>query len=501
MKITDLIKGLDIEATGDGESEISGIIYDSRNAFKNCLFAALHGSKEEGKKYINDAVSKGAAAVLTDDKTNAENNPLLGNTTWLFCNNVSETMGKVSSRFFKDPSASMKIFAVTGTNGKTTITYLLENIFRDMHIKLGVIGTISYRYGSIDIPALNTTPQSADIHKMLRKMKDLGADGAAMEVSSHGLVQNRISGCNIDAAIFTNLTRDHLDYHKTMEEYKKAKFLLFEKYLKESGKKNKFSIINSDDRYGNELIKIVEGDIITYGIDSDADIRATDISMSRDRTEFSIVTAGKKIRIKTKLVGKYNIYNIIAAVGCAVSQNADISKIVESIEKFRPAPGRFETINAGQPFMAVVDYAHTPDALENVLSALKSISHEKIITVFGCGGDRDRLKRPLMGEISCRLSDYTVITSDNPRSENPERIILDVEVGFQRMKCSNYEVVIDRAPAIEKAIDLCGKNDILLVAGKGHEDYLIIGDKKIHFSDREVITDLLARKYRQNGKN
>ena len=497
MKIKDLVKGLKVAIDGNPETEISGIVYDSRDAYAGCLFAALHGTREEGKKYIGDAAAKGAAAVLTDD-SGVKAGDLGRAITLLACDDVSETLGEVSSKFFGSPSASMKIFAVTGTNGKTTITYLLEEIFKGQSVNLGVIGTISYRYGPVNIPAPNTTPQSSDLHRILRQMKDLGADGAAMEVSSHGLVQGRISGCDIDAAIFTNLTREHLDYHKTMEEYKNAKSLLFEKYLAKSAKKDKFSVINLDDPCGKELVNTAAGGIITYGINSDARIKASGISAGRDGTDFTMEIEGRKMRVRTKLVGTYNIYNILAAAGCAFSQNADMTKVAESIEKFRPAPGRFETINAGQPFTAIVDYAHTPDALENILSAVRAIEHGKIITVFGCGGDRDRSKRPLMGEISCRLSDYTVITSDNPRSENPERIALDVEVGFQRIKCQNYEVIIDRAKAIEKAIGMCGTNDILVVAGKGHEDYQIIGEKKIHFSDRETLTALLAEKY---GKN
>ncbi len=498
MKIKDIISGLNISVDGNPEAEISGIVYDSRNASAGCLFAALHGWKEEGKKYIGDAVEKGAAAVLTDDIT-AKASDFGRAVTLLKCESVSEYLGEVSSRFFGNPSSDMKIFAVTGTNGKTTITYLLEEIFKNQNVNLGVIGTISYRYGPVNIPAPNTTPQSSDLQRILRQMKDLGADGAAIEVSSHGLVQGRAAGCNIDTAIFTNLTRDHLDYHQTMEKYKSAKALLFEKYLPKSGKKNKFSVINIDDPCGKELARTAAGEIITYGINSEARVKASGISASKDGSEFTLEIDGKNTRVKTKLVGIYNVYNILAAAGCAYSQNADMAKVAKSIGKFQPAPGRFETISAGQPFTAIVDYAHTPDALENILAAVKALEHGKIITVFGCGGDRDRSKRPLMGEISCRLSNFTVITSDNPRSENPERIALDVEVGFQRMKCQNYEVIIDRAKAIEKAINMCEKNDILVVAGKGHEDYQIIGDKKIHFSDREVITALLAGKYEKNG--
>ncbi len=306
-------------------------------------------------------------------------------------------------------------------------------------------------------------------------------------------------------AIFTNFTRDHLDYHKTMDEYKKAKFLLFEKFLNESEKEKKCSVINVDDSAGRELTKIAKGTVITYGIKSDADIKATDIEMLKNKTIFNVEISGKKIKIETKLIGRHNIYNILAAIGCAYSQNLDLEKVADGIKKFETVPGRFETVNAGQPFSVIIDYAHTPDALGNLIHAAKTIplkQGKKIITVFGCGGDRDRSKRPLMGEIAGRMSDYTIITSDNPRSEKPELIALDVEVGLQRVKCKNYEIVLDRTAAVKKAVELCSPDDILLIAGKGHENYQIIENEKIPYNDKEVVIKILTEKYsRKNGKN
>ncbi|MFA5780189.1 MAG: UDP-N-acetylmuramoyl-L-alanyl-D-glutamate--2,6-diaminopimelate ligase [Elusimicrobiota bacterium] len=503
MKISELVNNLNIELHGAVDKEISGVTYDSRKVSKNYLFVALHGTKEDGKNYIKDAILRGAAAVLTDDKTIKYDN-----TVFLTTNDISDMFGKISSRFYDEPSKKMKVFAVTGTNGKTTITYILEKIFETAGIKLGVVGTIFYRFGTLSISAPNTTPQSSDLHELLSKMKSSGAGGVVMEVSSHGLIQNRISGLEIDVAIFTNLTRDHLDYHKTMDEYKKAKFLLFEKFLNESEKEKKYSVINVDDSAGRELTKIAAGKVITYGIKSDADIKATDIEMLKNKTMFNINIEGKKIKIETKLIGRHNIYNILAAIGCAYSQNMDLEKVADGIKKFETVPGRFETVNAGQPFSVIIDYAHTPDALGNLIQAARyatapvEAGDKKIITVFGCGGDRDRSKRPLMGEISGRMSDYTIITSDNPRSEKPELIALDVEVGLQRVKCKNYEIVLDRTDAIKKAVELCSPDDILLIAGKGHENYQIIENEKIPYNDKEVVIKILTEKYsRKNGKN
>lgn len=491
VKISEIVKGLDnIEVYGNREKEILGISYDSRNVSKECIFAALHGASDEGGKYIKDAVSRGAAAVLTDDKKAVSDDAV-----YLISGDVSDSLGRIASRFYNEPSKHMKIFAVTGTNGKTTITYLLEEIFKNAGIKSGIIGTIFYRFADIKVTAPTTTPQSSDLHELLSKMKQSGADAVAIEVSSHGLVQNRISGCDIDAAIFTNLTRDHLDYHKTMEEYKKSKFLLFEKFLAASSKKKKFSIINTDDSKGRELSKIVPGTVITYGIKSAAQIKASDIVMLKTGTVFFIKIDDRKIKIETDLLGRHNIYNILAAFACAYSQGISFEVISAALKKFNPVPGRFEAVTAGQPFTVIVDYAHTPDALGNLIYAARTIKHKKIITVFGCGGDRDRTKRPLMGELSGRLSDYTIITSDNPRTEVPERIILDVEIGLQRTKCGNYEVIVDRAEAIAKAISICNSDDILLIAGKGHEDYQIIGDKRIHFNDKETASKILSEKY------
>ncbi|MFH0948709.1 MAG: UDP-N-acetylmuramoyl-L-alanyl-D-glutamate--2,6-diaminopimelate ligase [Elusimicrobiota bacterium] len=518
MKISELVNNLDIELVGDGNKEIAGITYNSKKVSKNYLFVALHGSKEEGKNYIKDAISRGAVAILTDDKTIKYDNAVFIRT-----DNVSDMFGKVSSRFYGCPSQKMKVFTVTGTNGKTTVTYILEKIFENAGIKLGVVGTIFYRFGELKISAPNTTPQSSDLHELFSKMKELGADGVVMEVSSHGLVQNRISGCDIDVAIFTNLTQDHLDYHKTMDEYKKAKFLLFEKFLTESEKEKKYSVINIDDSAGRELIKIAKGTVITYGMKSDATIKATDIEMLRDKTVFNVIIDGKKIypirdeqlpasnrvKIETKLIGRHNIYNILACIGCAYSQDMDLEKIADGIRKFETVPGRFETVNVGQPFSVIIDYAHTPDALGNLIQAARYVTiptaaggvGKKIITVFGCGGDRDRSKRSLMGEISGRMSDYTIITSDNPRSEKPELIALDVEVGLQRIKCENYEVVLDRTAAVKKAVELCSPDDILLIAGKGHENYQIIENEKIPYNDKEVAIKILTEKYGKDKNN
>ncbi|MDO8734195.1 MAG: UDP-N-acetylmuramoyl-L-alanyl-D-glutamate--2,6-diaminopimelate ligase, partial [Elusimicrobiota bacterium] len=439
MKISELVNNLSIELQGAGDKEISGVTYDSRKVSKNYLFVALHGTKENGKTYIKDAISRGAAAVLTDDKTIKYDN-----TVFLTTNDISDMFGKISSRFYDEPSKKMKVFAVTGTNGKTTITYIIEKIFENAGIKLGVVGTIFYRFGALKISAPNTTPQSSDLHELLSKMKSAGAGGVVMEVSSHGLIQNRISGLEIDVAIFTNLTRDHLDYHKTMDEYKKAKFLLFEKFLRESEKEKKYSVINVDDSAGRELTKIAKGTVITYGIKSDADIKATDIEMLKNKTVFNVIIEGKKIKIETKLIGRHNIYNILAAIGCAYVQNIDLEKVADGIKKFETVPGRFETVNVGQPFSVIIDYAHTPDALGNLIqsaryattpveankknlrnsylqaivnganshnngspriySGVSEAKNKKIITVFGCGGDRDRSKRPLMGEIVGRMS-------------------------------------------------------------------------------------------------
>jgi len=482
---------------------VSGIKYNSKEVTNGDIFVCLSGKHTDGNLFINEAVSKGAVAIVTQKEPQEKVScPVI------IVSDVNSALAKISSNFYEHPSKKVLLIGVTGTNGKTTVCYLLESIFTTAGYKTGVIGTINYRYNAKIIQATHTTPFSSDLQKILYEMVKEKVEVVIMEVSSHSLVQKRVEGCEYDIAIFTNLSSEHLDYHKTMENYFEAKSLLF-KNLKDTKKEvffnsnlgEKTCVINYNDEYGKKLISLCSvKNIFLYSINNKNKINkyplfsAVDIKYTPSSTEFEIVNGSNKTKIFSHLIGKFNVENILAAFVAAYSQKLKIETIKEGIEKVRCIPGRLEKVDIPANFSVIIDYAHTPDALEKVIIILKSIPHKKLIVVFGCGGDRDRSKRPTMGAIATTLADYVIVTSDNPRTEDPNKILLDIELGIKKVGNTNYEIISDRKEAIYKALSIASDNDIVLLAGKGHENYQIIGTQKIHFDEREIVCEFFNKK-------
>lgn len=492
MKLSDFLKPISVlQKTNWGRSEnaeVKGIAYHSKKVEPGTLFVALAGVKTDGKKYITEAIQRGAMAIVLEGSFAPD-----VSIPQILVPNAREALAQMSAFLFSNPSQNLKLFGVTGTNGKTTLTYLLESFFSSTPDCAGVIGTINTRYGQKIIPASHTTPESRDLQEILASMVKEKVTHVAIEVSSHALDQNRVTGLDFDAALFTNLTQDHLDYHASLEEYFKAKEKLFTLYLHQSSKKEKIAVINCDTDYGKRLWKDCENLSFTkwsYGFDKTHDIFPKKFSLSALGIEASLQTPKGELLIKSPLLGKFNLENIMAAVGVGLFFGLSREKIEKTFQNFSKVPGRLERVedNAGRHIF--VDYAHTPDALKNVLQTLGELKKKKIITVFGCGGDRDPTKRAPMGEIAASLSDISIVTSDNPRTEDPKKIIDQVLTGITKTKKTHF-VEPDRKKAIEMAIRLSEKDDIVLVAGKGHEDYQIIGETKFHFSDQEIIKSSL----------
>ncbi len=490
MKLKDLLKDLEVkEIRGDLGVDINGIAYDSKAVKTGYLFIAIRGTMTDGHHFIDDAVKKGAACVISE-----EDQPI--SAPHIVVQDSRYALAIVSKNFFGSPAQKINTIGVTGTNGKTTITYLLESIFISAGVKPGVIGTINYRFAGQTQKAPITTPQSLDLQAILATMREQGVSHAVIEASSHGIDQHRLTGIDFDGCIFTNISQDHLDYHKTMEDYASAKSRLFHQLLPFSQKENRFVVINIDDPVGQ---KIIEGlnqhretiKIWAYGVDNQKDTQIHPIHMHLDLEgiKMEVRTPGKRINIESKLIGKHNAYNILASVGTSVALDVPIEKIKEGVEKVKVVPGRMERVENDLDLIIFVDYAHTADALEKVLNSIKPFSAGRVITVFGCGGDRDQEKRPLMARAAWKNSDLVIVTSDNPRTENPDSIISDIEKGFPQD--ADYIVITDRREAIARAVGEVMPGDLLIIAGKGHEDYQIIGTKRVHFDDREVIREAL----------
>ncbi len=471
---------------GGLERQIKDITYDSREVRKDSLFVAIPGFKTDGRKYIADAIKRGASVIVTEGAVEAPENSV----TVVSVPDARNALALLSAQFYGYPSRRLRMIGITGTNGKTTTSYLIKSIIERAGKRCGLFGTISYMIGDETMPAPHTTPESSDLQKYLYKIIETGAEYAVMEVSSHALELGRVADCEFDIAVFTNLTQDHLDFHKTMEGYFNAKLKLFTSLSNERGKMvKKVGIINIDDPYSKRILDAMKVKAVTYGFSRDADIRPDDIRMGINGIAFKAVTAKGIFPVESKLTGKYNINNILSTIGVGQALGFDNSIIADGIRALESVSGRFEKIDEGQDFAVVVDYAHTEDALKRLLEAVKEFSKGRIITVFGCGGDRDKGKRPKMGEAAGKLSDIVIITSDNPRSEDPMEIIKAIEEGIKGIKNGrprDYLIIPDRREAIYKAIGLANKDDIVVLAGKGHEDYQIIGDKKIHFDDREM---------------
>lgn len=499
MDLTKLLEGVEVrKIIGETQKEIEGIAYHSRQVGRNFLFAALRGMEVDGHGFIDEAVQRGAEAVLLEE------GPGVSGKTMIFVPNSRQALARVASNFYSDPSAQLRLVGITGTNGKTTTTFLLESILKKAGFSVGVIGTINYRYGRKVVPALNTTPESLDLQRILWEMTEEGVSHVVMEVSSHGLDLDRVLGCQFDGAVFTNFTSDHLDYHQTLERYFESKRKLFSEFLMQSRKESRFAVTNADDPKGEEIVRGVDRAILRYGLKGSCDIFATDVGLSFEGISCQVRTPKGTFPLRSPLTGRFNLYNILAAVATGFGLGLSLDILKEGVEDVSGVSGRFEKVANRKGIHVIVDYAHTRDALERVLLSLQDTrvssppNSGKIITVFGCGGDRDRTKRPLMGEVAGKYSDLVVLTSDNPRTEDPLTIIEEVEKGLQRLSLEEwhhkgreawkskkgYLKIPDRREAIRIAIELAQAGDIVLIAGKGHEDYQIVGKKKIPFDDR-----------------
>lgn len=477
---------------GNIDIEISGIKVDSRKVVNGDLFICIKGFTVDGHRYAEQAIKQGAAALLCEREMPFD-------IPQIIVRDSRFAMAFLADLFYKQPSHQLKIIGVTGTNGKTTTTYLIEKILADQGYLSGLIGTIKLKIGNETFEVKNTTPESIDLQENFRKMLDVSSQYAIMEVSSHALDMGRVRGVNYHIAVFTNLTQDHLDYHGTMEKYREAKGLLFSQLgnkYEEEIEKNKYAVLNADDEASRYFKKITSAQVISYGIDHEADVKAENIQISSNGTSFTLNSFKGNIDIHLKMVGKFSVYNALAAISAALAEGIPLEDIKNSLEEVTGVDGRFEAVSEGQDFTVLVDYAHTPDSLENVLKTIKEFAKGEIYCVFGAGGDRDKTKRPLMGNIAIRYSDMAIVTSDNPRSEDPEQIIADIltGVGTEVENGQKYVIITDRKQAIEYAIDRAKPGDVILIAGKGHETYQILKDQVIHFDDRETARSALRRR-------
>lgn len=469
-----------------GDVEINGITYDSRKVEPGTLFVAFKGGTFDGHDFIPDAVARGASAVVVEKEVETS-------IPTVIVPDSRAALSLLAANFFGYPSRKMTLVGVTGTNGKTTTTHLVQSIYQAAGKKSGLIGTLGARINNQVIETEHTTPESSDLQRVLVKMVDEGVEVVTMEVSSHGLVQGRTDYCEFDCGIFTNLTQDHLDFHGSIDEYRKAKLMLFSDYPAKSDKKF-CAAVNADDSSAQLVIEAVKGTVITYGINSDADVKGSDIEVSPSSVSFVISYGGSSERVTVPMGGYFNVYNSLGAAAACLGLGIDLQAVIAGLSNAPKVAGRFESVDCGQDFGVLVDYAHTPDGLENVLRTARKITDGQLIVVFGCGGNRDRGKRPIMGEIAAKLADIVVITSDNPRKEDPTAIIRDILSGISLDVTP--KVFIDRREAIEYAIKTARKGDLVVIAGKGHEDYQIFADKTIHFDDREVAREILANSKR-----
>jgi len=470
------------EVFGSQDVEIREIAYDSRMIKKDSLFVAIRGFRTDGHRFINEALLKGSRAVVMEKRIS-----LGGGVTGIRVPDTRKALALLADRFYHHPSRKIRLIGITGTNGKTTTSYLIEAILTADKRRCNLLGTIAHKIGSKTIPAQLTTPESLDLQSMLASFVEKKIKYAVIEVTSHALELSRIEGVKLSIAVFTNLSIDHLDFHETMENYLEAKTRLFTRLPTKAA-----AVINIDDPQSSYLKKRTLCSILTYGIEGKADIRAKGISLGLKGSSFKVKTPEGDLDINLSLPGRHNVYNALAAIGVSLLLKIPSSAIEEGLERVKNIPGRFERIDEGQDFRVIVDYAHTDDALKKVLTTCRELIKERIILVFGCGGDRDRSKRPLMGEMAAKYSDYTVITNDNPRSEEPLGIVSSIEVGMKRA-AGRYTIILDREEAIKKGIEEAGPGDMVLIAGKGHETTQTIGTQILPFDDREVARRILKK--------
>jgi UDP-N-acetylmuramoyl-L-alanyl-D-glutamate--2,6-diaminopimelate ligase len=473
-----------LNVSGSLDRDITAICYDSRRVIEGALFVALPGEKMDGMQFIDAAIDRGAAAIVS------EKPGLSARATLLQVANARHALADLAGAFFRQPSNRLKIAGVTGTNGKTTTTFLIKHILDSEFLRCGLIGTVRYIVGERELPAVRTTPESADVHELLWQMRSAGCKSCAMEVSSHALALDRVRGVEFDAGVFTNLTQDHLDFHRTMDAYFEAKANLFAHIRDQKNKKGR-AIVNGDDRFGTMIAERFGRDmeIITYGMRHTAQFHAGDVQMDFTGTTYHLDALGKSYLVRMPLIGGFNVYNSLAAIAAAHALGVNVRHAVQALANAPAVPGRLQAVPAQKPFRVFVDYAHTDDALMNVLKTLRELNPARLIAVFGCGGNRDRAKRPKMAAAVDALADHAIVTSDNPRKEDPLAIIEDIKPGFRRLK---PEIVPDRKEAIFHAVAMAQPRDIVLLAGKGHEIYQEFADHTVPFDDAAIAASALG---------
>lgn len=489
MRLKDLLRDIEaLESYGDMDIDILGLTYDSRRVKKNTLFICITGFKTDGHKFVQNAIENGASVIVIEK--DIENIGELIDKHKVSVIKVKDSradMAKLAANFYSHPSTGFKVVGITGTNGKTSTTYLISSILKANNKKTSLIGTLKSQIIDTEYKVANTTPESVELQFLFNEMLKKKVDVCSMEVSSHSLDLKRVDGIDFNIGVFTNLTADHLDFHKDMESYKNAKMKLFYKT-------KDINIINIDDKYGKEIydeIKKLDKTVLSYGLDSNSDIYAEDIEMHPTNSTFRLVTPKFSGTIEVEMTGLFSIYNILAAVSVCYSMGYSYEEILKGTKALEPIQGRFEVVNNDKGIGVIVDYAHTPDALKNVLKTINEFTKGKVIVVFGCGGDRDAGKRPIMAQVAYDLSDYAIITNDNPRSEDPKKIVDDIIKGLGPNE-NKYDIKIDRREAIKVAIEKAQRDDVILIAGKGHEAYQIIGDNVFDFDDKEVALEFLG---------
>jgi UDP-N-acetylmuramoyl-L-alanyl-D-glutamate--2,6-diaminopimelate ligase len=494
-KMTAVFEGVETTLpVGASSLEIRQIACDSRKVQPGALFFALHGAKADGNSFIQDAIKRGAVAVASEEPAAGT---IPADVAWINVREARKALAITAANFLGHPANALQLVAVTGTNGKTTTTSVVDAIVKASGAKTGLFGTIAYHTPLGDYPAPNTTPESVDLQGFFAEIRDAGGKYAVLEASSHSLAMDRLWGCHFQAAVFTNLTREHMDFHKTFEDYFAAKKRLF---AGTGAGVPEVAVLNTDDEFGKRLGGLAKK-TVTFGLESGADITTKKFQLTFDGLTFTAHTPNGKVHVVSRLVGRINVYNLLAAIGAAQALGLSNEVVEKGIRELESVSGRFQRIDLGQPFLVIVDYAHTDDALENLIRTARELNPDgRVITLFGCGGQKDRTKRPVMGEVTGRLSDLTILSSDNPRSEDPLKIISDIIVGLQKT-AGKYLIEPDREKAIGMAMDEARSGDIVLLAGKGHENYQILADRTFEFDDREMARRALRERGFEGPRN
>ncbi|HEY6168099.1 MAG TPA: UDP-N-acetylmuramoyl-L-alanyl-D-glutamate--2,6-diaminopimelate ligase [Verrucomicrobiae bacterium] len=486
MQLSELLAHLKVLATeGPLNCDVTGLTYDSRRVTPGMVFVAVPGQNTDGHEHISSAIDRGASAVICE-----RNGFVTHRSTKVKVRDSREALALAAAVFHGHPATRLKMIGITGTNGKTTVSFMVKHILETAGVRSGLMGTVRYEVGERVVPAHRTTPEALEVQQMLASMLRADCAACVMEVSSHALDQKRVFGIDFDVAIFTNLTQDHLDFHGTMENYFQAKKRLFTSAYLEA--KHGAAVINGDDPFGARLLQEANVEVnLSFGLDESARLRATQVKLGREKTQFNVETPAGCFPCALPLIGRHNIYNTLAAVGAAITLKIDLSVIREALQSMPPVPGRLESIDRGQPFSVFVDYAHTDDALRNVLQTLREVTKGRILLAFGCGGSRDTGKRAKMGKVAAELAGFTIITSDNPRKETPEKIAAQIEEGYRSVRQDNYRIELDRRRAIDEILREARRGDVVLLAGKGHETYQEFQDTVVPFDDRVYAAETL----------